>query len=95
MLAGPVREAARYAQAALAGEVDKVLAAQIGARNDTLNRSAFALGQLVGAGALERHEAERQLARAARRVGLGAVEAARTIHSGLTAGMRRPRRPAA
>jgi hypothetical protein len=95
MLTGPVREATRYAQAALAGEVDRVLAAQTGARNDTLNRSAFALGQLVGAGALERREAELQLTRAARQVGLGAVEAARTIHSGLTAGTRRPRQPAA
>jgi hypothetical protein len=96
-----VREPTRYAQAALAGEVARVLGAQApcsaagaqrpGNRNDTLNRAAYALGRLVGAGVLERREVERELTNAARQVGLGAVETARTIHSGLTAGIRNPR----
>jgi hypothetical protein len=99
---GPVRELTRYVHAAVQGEISKVLAATAprttgarrapGNRNDTLNRAAFALGQLVGAQVLDRQLAERELAAAARQVGLGPVEAARTIHSGLTAGARRPRR---
>jgi hypothetical protein len=103
--AGPVREADAYAEAALRGEVDRVLAAAAprseggrvvpGNRNDTLNRAAYALGQLVGGGLLDRRRVERELTSAARQVGLGAVETARTIHSGLTAGARRPRRTAA
>jgi hypothetical protein len=97
-----VRELTRYVHAAVQGEISKVLAATAprttgarrapGNRNDTLNRAAFALGQLVGAQVLDRQLAERELAAAARQVGLGPVEAARTIHSGLTAGARRPRR---
>ena len=98
----PVREATRYAEAALAGEVAKVLAAPgprtvggvkvAGQRNHTLNRAAFALGQLIGAELLDRRTVERELTAAARQAGLGPVEAAKTIHSGLTAGARRPRR---
>lgn len=99
--AGPVRETDAYAEAALRGEVAKVLDATRprttagrtvpGTRNDTLNRAAYALGQLVGAGLLDRHRVEHELTAAARQVGLGVVETARTIHSGLTAGTRRPR----
>jgi hypothetical protein len=48
-----------------------------------LNRAAYALGRFVGAGLLDRGPVEREFASAAREVGLGAVEAARTIHSGL------------
>jgi hypothetical protein len=96
-----LREPTRYAQAALAGELANVRAAQApqtvygkarpGNRNDTLNRAAYVLGQLVGAGLLDRRTVQRDLAEAARDVGLGPVEAARTIHSGLTAGALNPR----
>ena len=48
-----VRDAGPYALAALTGELDKLLAATPGHRNDTLNRAAFALGQLVGAQLLD------------------------------------------
>ena len=95
-----VRAPGAYAQAALDGEVAKVLAAPApqgktpGARNDTLNRAAFALGQLVAAEMLDHRVVERVLTDAARQVGLGPVEAARTIHSGLSAGMLRRRRAA-
>jgi hypothetical protein len=99
--AGPIRDVAAYAHAALSGEVARVLAAPAprvaggrkvpGARNDTLNRAAFALGQLVGGGLLDRRQVERELTVAGRRAGLGPVEVARTIRSGLTAGERQPR----
>jgi hypothetical protein len=80
-----------YALAALRGELARVLAAAQGTRNHTLNTAAFALGQLVGGDQLDHTTVETALASAAARIGLGPVEAARTIDSGLTAGTRRPR----
>jgi hypothetical protein len=98
LLAGPVfapNEQAiahpeRYAAAALEAEADRVARAPVGARNDTLNRAAFALGRLVGAGLLDTHIATTELAAAAAFAGLGRVETRRTIRSGLTAGRRQP-----
>jgi hypothetical protein len=89
-----IRQASRYAQAALDEEIAKVLAAPEGTRNNTLNRAAYALGRLVGGELVDRRVVERELSASARRIGLGPVEAARTIQSGLTAGQRRPRRAA-
>jgi hypothetical protein len=89
---GPVTDRTRrYALAALQAEHDNVAAASEGTRNDTLNRAAFALGRLVGAGALDRREVEDALRAAAEACGLGAAEAERTIDSGLGAGMQGPR----
>ena len=62
-----------------------------GSRNDRLNRAAFSLGTLVGAGALRRAEAEGALLSAAAVAGLPPAEAARTVASGLDAGAERPR----
>lgn len=81
-----------YAAAALADECGAVAAAPEGTRNDQLNRSAFNLGQLVGAGALDESQARASLADAAKASGLDARETNRTIESGLTAGMADPRR---
>ena len=80
----------RYATVALQAESDRVAQAPVGARNDTLNRAAFALGRLVGAGLLDERAVTRELSAAARQAGLGRVEIARTIRSGLTAGRRQP-----
>jgi hypothetical protein len=80
-----------YAQAALESEVDRVRLAVEGTRNDQLNRSAHALGQLVGAGLLTIGESGAALLAAAIVVGLGEREAQVTIHSGLSAGIRSPR----
>jgi hypothetical protein len=80
----------RYARAALAAEADRVATAPVGTRNDTLNRAAFALGRLVGAGMLGMGEVTRELDAAARQSGLGRTEIRRTIRSGLTAGRRAP-----
>lgn len=41
-----------YATAALRAEVERVVAAEPGTRNHTLNAAAYSLGQLVGAGVL-------------------------------------------
>ena len=87
---GSVRGTA-YAMAALRDETRTVAAARPGARNDTLNRAAFSLGQLVAAGLLPPLAVASALASAAERAGLPADEARRTIGSGLAAGARLPR----
>jgi hypothetical protein len=98
LLAGPapafreltVTHPDRYAEAALDAETDRVARAPVGARNDTLNRAAFALGRFVGAGLLDAATVHRELASAARHAGLGTAETRATIRSGMTAGMRQP-----
>jgi hypothetical protein len=81
---------ARYAAVALEAETTRVAHAVPGTRNDTLNRAAFALGRLVGADLLDVATVTRELTAAAAWAGLGRAETARTIHSGLTAGIRAP-----
>ena len=89
----PIAYPDRYAQVALEAETSRVAYAAVGSRNDTLNRAAFALGRLVGAGMLDEHTVARELAAAARHAGLGRSETARTIRSGLVAGRRQPAGP--
>lgn len=81
-----------YARAALERELSALVGAIAGVnRNDQLNASAFALGQLVGAGALDRREVEQALTAVAREIGLGEHEIAATIRSGIEAGIGQPR----
>jgi len=87
----PLRDTSSYALAALTNELDNVLAAGPGRRNDTLNRAAFALGQLVGAQLLDEGITRDELVSAAGRIGLPRAEADKTITSGLSAGARQPR----
>ena len=84
--------ASSYARRALESECGRVALAIEGTRNDTLNRAAHAMGQLVAAGHLDVSEAGDALLTAATRAGLGELEAENTIRSGLRAGMRQPRR---
>ena len=92
-LAGEVGDAAGWVRAAVEGEVRAVRSAAQGLRNATLNRSAFCLGQIVGAGLLDLGEAERVLVDSAVAVGLGEREAVLTTRSGLRAGLDHPRGP--
>ena len=89
------RDKRGYAAAALRAEVATVLAAGRGRRNDTLNRSAYSLGQLVGAGDLDEAEVTSALTAAAEAIGLvaddGMSQVERTIASGMTAGITHPR----
>jgi hypothetical protein len=80
-----------YAMAALREEAERVALAPEGTRNDTLNRAAFGLGQLVAAGLLPAQDVTTMLAQAAAHAGLAAGEASRTIRSGMAAGARFPR----
>ncbi len=82
---------ASYATAALSRELDALARAHPGARNNQLNRAAFALGQLVGAGLLTRLDVETRLETVALALGLDAGEVQPTIKSGLDAGAAQPR----
>jgi len=81
--------ARRYAEAALAGEVEKVRAAPVGGRNNQLNESAFALGQFVAAGLLSQDEVVDALMKVAEDDEPEKILP--TILSGLSGGMRSPR----
>jgi len=85
-----------YAQAALESETATLAGTAPGERNDQANRSAFALGQLVGAGLLDRTEVERRVYDACVGNGLVADDGERsvraTLASGLNAGIAEPRR---
>ena len=80
-----------YAMAALRAETERVAAARPGTRNDTLNRAAFSLGQLVAAGLLPPIPVITGLIGAARQAGLAEEEASRTVRSGMAGGSRKPR----
>lgn len=88
----PPPESNGYAHAALVRESARVRHAPEGARNETLNRAAFALGQLVAGGALDEHEVRATLEADAVLAGLPQHEAARTIDSGISGGLKSPRR---
>jgi hypothetical protein len=79
-----------YVTAALNSELDRLAQACEGNRNNTLNQSAFSLGQFVGAGLLDRTEVEGLLYQAALTLGLGQAETEATIRSGLEAGINTP-----
>jgi len=80
-----------YVRKALADELASLARAPEGERNAQLNQSAFALGQLVGAGVLDRGRVEADLYGKAKSIGLGEAETRTTITSGLEAGMKEPR----
>jgi hypothetical protein len=88
-----------YVAAALSAELEAVRSAPQGTRNGQLNTSSLKLGRLVGAGLLDQDEAVQQLTTAAAACGLtrddGPASVARTIRSGMTAGMADPRDPGA
>jgi hypothetical protein len=89
------RDTRGYGAAALRAEVDIVLGAGRGHRNDALNRAAFSLGQLVASGDLAEADVTSALTAAAKAAGLadddGAGTVNRTIASGISAGKARPR----
>jgi hypothetical protein len=86
----------RYLAAAIRGERQRVLEAPPGQRNHSLYLAAVALGQLVAGGALPDHDARAELRAAAdphiAAAAYSALQAEKTISSGLRAGARRPRR---
>lgn len=88
-----VRVPSAWARAAFDGEIGRVRTAPEGTRNDTLNRVAYKLGQIIGAGGLAETEVESALVNEAVGIGLGEREAIKTVRSGLLAGEKTPRGP--
>ncbi len=88
----PFNGSTPYGQRALEDELQAVATAPEGTRNDSLNRAAFALGQLVAGGEVDSFDAQRSLDAAAQSCGLPLNEARKTIQSGFTSGMENPRR---
>lgn len=84
-----------YVERAVEAELSALAATSQGGRGEAVNRSAFSLGTLVGAGALSREEAEAGLLDAAFSNGVvakdGEKEIKRKIKRGLDAGMKQPR----
>jgi Bifunctional DNA primase/polymerase, N-terminal len=81
----------RYAQGAVRRELADLLGTEEGERNHILNKSAFIIGQLVGAGMLDGEDATAVLEDAGQRIGLSPGEVRRSVASGLRAGARCPR----
>ena len=89
-----------YVARALAQEYSRVATAQQGTRNEMLNKAAYYLGQLIAApwANVTRLDVDRMLTEAAIAAGLaedkncGMTGIARSIGSGVTAGMQVPRR---
>ena len=88
------RDASAWARVALDAEIRAVRSSPQGSRNMALNRSAFCLGQIIGAGLLDKHTVESLLVDSGVGVGLGEREAIMTVRSGLRAGLDHPRGPA-
>ena len=81
----------RYGLQALAEEALAVESTPEGERNERLNRAAYAVGQLVAGGELDRKSAARRIVEAGIAAGLSQEEALRTTKSGFFKGLRRPR----
>lgn len=79
-----------YCQAAINRELAAVASAQPGSRSYQLNRSAYAIGQFVGAGAIS-HEEAREALEAIARQWPNLPKSQATIRRGLRDGAARPR----
>lgn len=80
-----------YLQAAVNGEVTRLVNTTEGSRNHTLNAAAFSLGQLIAGAGLDEPTVIEALTAAAQAAGLEASETAATIRSGIRAGKDTPR----
>lgn len=80
-----------YAKHVLELAVAAVQVSDKGTRNETLNREAYSLGGLVGAGLLESDEVRERLQRAAQAAGLEPGEIASTLGRSLQDGISKPR----
>ena len=88
--ARPVVPTGDAAMRALLRSFDVTSEAPPGGRNQALHRRSVLVGGFVGAGALDRATAERELIAAGMRAGQSRTEAASTVRSGLNAGEQRP-----
>jgi len=92
----PAKKLFRYdiwAHKALTQEVALLQNTPKGNRNHQLNKSAFNLGQIIGAGLLNQDLVEAELTRTAEFIGLLRNEIQATLTSGITQGITQPRMP--
>jgi len=82
-----------WAHKALTQEVAILQNTPKGNRNHQLNKSAFNLGQIIGAGLLNQDIVEAELTRTAEFIGLLRNEIQATLTSGITQGTKQPRMP--
>jgi putative DNA primase/helicase len=82
-----------WAQKAFNQELEILQNTPEGGRNNQLNKSAFNLGQIIGAKLLDRWEVEEYLTRVANNLGLAQGEIAATMKSGIESGCKKPRMP--
>lgn len=84
-----------YVERAVEAELSELASTPSGGRGQAVNRSAYSLGTLVGAGALSRADAEQGLWQAAVACGVVAKDGEREVRAkikrGLDAGMQQPR----
>ena len=82
-----------WAQKAFNQELEILQSTKDGNRNNQLNKSAFNLGQIIGAKLLDRTEVEEHLTRIATSLGLAVGEITATLKSGIEGGCKKPRMP--
>jgi hypothetical protein len=81
-----------YGRTALQGELEGLLRARTGERNNALNLAVFRLAQLAAGGELDLGELEHEATLVASLAGLPETESRKTIRSALRAGLRYRRR---
>src|ERR1700694_5581350 len=86
LLADPPKPTAAYINKAVDDEFALLKAAKDGNRNTQLNKTSFAIGQMVGGGWIEEAGYKEDLERAGFDLGLDADEIHKTVKSGLDAG---------
>ena len=82
-----------YVRGAVEHEVQRVLDAGEGDRNNALNTAAFSLATMLAHDALTEAAIRDALSAAAEAIGLAPHEIAKTLDSGIVAGRRKPREP--
>ena len=87
-----IARATAYAEAALKSECERLRKAPQHQRNNTLNICGFKLGRYVGRGLLDSARVAAELSDIAKAIGLEDGEIARTVDSGLKAGIGKPAR---
>jgi len=87
----PAGEWEHYVSKVLAAELADLARTPEGNRNARLNQAAFSLGQLIGAGVLDRGSVEAALYGVALSIGLAETEIQATIRSGIDSGIKEPR----
>lgn len=86
----PIADSTDRARQRLYRAAQKVANAQAGHRNDTLNKQAYFVGRLIGAGMVGSLEAAESLIGAGLHAGMDRLEVQATVRSGLKSGMAHP-----